>query len=219
MRKRRRKEPKREEKAFPEEKKKVEGIPPPGNGVTRKKERRGPSPFLAILFVLVLLILGLFYLWTEVGSGGKLSPYLNTPLQKIKGVWEKIWGTEKEGLEIGDLTGYEEKVGDLSLFVIEGKVSNQSRYAKSHIKVKVILFDQDKVKMAEKEAICGRVLSRQELKGQPPAFFKGDMIVKPHTDTEQGVPTSRVVPFMIIFRDPLNQAKEFKVEIIEAPNL
>jgi len=85
----------------------------------------------------------------------------------------KIWGTEKGGLTIDDLTGYEEKVGDMSLFIIEGRVSNQSRFTKKQIKVKVLIFDQDRIKLAEKEAICGRILSRQELKSQPPAFFKG----------------------------------------------
>ena len=148
----------------------------------------------------------------------RLSPYLETPIQKIEELWGKVWGTEKEGLNVGDLTGYEEKVGDMSLFVIEGKVSNQSRFTKKQIKVKVVLFDQDKVKMAEKEAICGRVLSRQELKSQPPAFFKGEMIIKPQTEKETVVSAGKVAPFMVIFRDPLSQAREFKVEIIEAPN-
>ena len=62
---------------------------------------------------------------------------LEAPIQKVKEAWNKVWGTEKEGLDIGDLTGYEERVGEMSLFVIEGKVSNQSRFTKKQIKVKV----------------------------------------------------------------------------------
>ena len=184
----------------------------------RSKKQSRFAPFLAVLIVLVLLVVGLFYLWTEMGSGGRLSPVLGPPIQKVKEIWNKVWGTEKEGLDIGDLTGYEERVGETPLFIIEGKVSNQSRFNKKQIKVKVILFDQDKVKMAEKEAVCGRVLSRQELKSQPPDFFKGEMLLKPQNEKEI-VPSGKIAPFMVIFRDPLNQAKEFKVEILEAPNL
>jgi predicted Zn finger-like uncharacterized protein len=184
-----------------------------------KRERRRISPFVAVFVVLLLLIFGLFYLWTEIGSGGRLSPFLEAPMKKVKEAWNKVWGTEKEGLDIGDLTGYEERVGEMSLFVIEGKVSNQSPFTKKQIKVKVIILDQDRVKIAEKEAVCGRVLSRQELKSQLPAFFKGEMIIKPQDEKERIVPSGKVAPFMVIFRDPLNQAKEFKVEIMEAPNL
>jgi len=185
----------------------------------RRRERRGPALLFAVLFVLLLLAFGLFYLWTEMGSGGKLTPYFETPGQKIKQVLNKIWGTEKGGLTIDDLTGYEEKVGDMSLFIIEGRVSNQSRFTKKQIKVKVLIFDQDRIKLAEKEAICGRILSRQELKSQPPAFFKGEMVIKPQAEKEMVVSSGKVVPFMVVFRDPLSRAKEFKVEIIEAPNL
>jgi predicted Zn finger-like uncharacterized protein len=206
------------EEIFPEKGERVEPRPPLAKEKARRREKRGFSPLLAIVVFLLILIFGLFYLWTELQSGGKISPYLSAPLQKVEELWGKVWGTEKEGLNVGDLTGYEEKVGDTPLFIIEGKVSNQSRYVKKQIKVKVVLFDQDKVKMAEKEAICGRILSRQELKGQPPAFFKGEMIVKPQNETEAVVFAGKIVPFMVIFRDPMSQAREFKVEIIEAPN-
>jgi len=184
----------------------------------RRRERRGPSPVFAVLIVLLLLVCGLLYLWTEMKSGGRFSPYLESPIRKIEEVWNGLWGTEKEGLEAGELTGYEERIGDMVLYVIEGKVSNQSRFAKKHIRVKVTVFDQDKIKLAEKEAICGRTLSREELKSMPPSFFKGEMVIKPQLEKDMIVPSGKIAPFMVIFRDPSNQAKEFKVEIVEAPN-
>ena len=208
----------KERRFFLKREKRSESKPSLPKEKARKREKKGFSPLLAIVVFLLLLIFALFYLWTELESGGKISAYVRPPLQKIEELWGKVWGTEKEGLNVGDLTGYEEKVGDTPLFVIEGKVSNQSRYTKKQIKVRVVLFDQDKVKMAEKEAICGRVLSRQELKSQPPAFFKGEMIIKPPNGKEATVSAGKVVPFMVIFRDPMSQAREFKVEIIEAPN-
>ena len=209
---------KREEEIPPERVERAEIEPVRLKEPPRRRARRGPSSLLAVMIVLVLLIFGLFYVWTEMKSGGKLFPYLSIPIQKIEGFWNNLWGTEKEGLEVGELTGYEEKIGDMPLFVIGGKVSNQSRYTKKQIKVKVVIFDQDKIKIAEKEAVCGRVLSREELRSQPPAFFKGEMVIRP-TEKEMIVPSGKAAPFMVVLRDPMNQAKEFKVEIVEAPNL
>ena len=162
---------------------------------------------------------GVFYLWKELGSGGKFAPYLESPVKKITDLWNQIWGTEKEDLIVGNLNGYEEKIGEISLFIIEGKVNNQSSLTKKYIKIKVAIFDREKSKIAEKEAICGYTISRGELKNLPADFFKGEMVVMPQTEIEMVVPAGREAPFMVIFKDLSSQAKEFKVEIIEAPNL
>ena len=179
----------------------------------------GPSRFFALLVVLVLLVFGVFYLWTEVGSGGRLSPYLEYPVKKITELWNQIWGIEKRDLIVGDLGGYEERMGEIPLFIIEGKVKNQSKFTKKYIKIRVVIFDQDKLKVAEKEAICGRIIGRGELKKQPVEFFKEEMVIQPQTKEEMITPSGKASPFMVIFKDPPSQAKEFKVEILEAPNL
>jgi predicted Zn finger-like uncharacterized protein len=184
-----------------------------------RAERRGPSRFLALLIVLVVLIFGIFYLWSELSSGGRLSPYLEYPVKKITELWNQIWGIGKGDLIVGDLTGYEEKIGETPLFIIEGKVKNQSKFTKKHIRIKVVIFNEDKLKVAEKEAICGRIIGREELKKQPVDFFKGEMMVQPQTKEEMITPSGKTTPFMVIFKDPPSQAKEFKVEIVEAPNL
>jgi len=182
-------------------------------------ERKGPLRILALLIVLMLLIFGIFYLWSELSSGGRLSPYVEYPTKKISEFWNQIWGTEGEDLVVGDLSGYDETIGDVPFFVIEGKVKNQSKFTKRHIKIKIVIFDQDKVKVAEKEAICGRTINRGELKLQPAKFFEEDMVVKPQTKEEMVTPPGKATPFMVIFRDLPSQAKDFKYEIVEAPNL
>ncbi|RPJ08336.1 MAG: DUF3426 domain-containing protein, partial [Deltaproteobacteria bacterium] len=85
--------------------------------------------------------------------------------------------------------------------------------------VKVVIYDREKNRVAEKEAICGRVISRNELKNLPSDFFKGNLVLKPETEGEMTTPAGKSVPFMIVFRDLPSDAKEFKVEIVEAPNL
>ena len=181
--------------------------------------RRGPSRFLALVVVLILLVLAVFYVWSELSSGGRLSPYFEYPVKKITELWNQVWGIEKEDLTVVDLGGYEEKIGDMTLFIIEGKVKNQSQFTKKYIKVRVMIFDRDKFKVAEKEAVCGRVIAREELKKQPAEFFQGEMVITPQTKQGMVTPSGQTTPFMVIFKDLPSQAKEFKVDIIEAPNL
>ena len=213
--------PEKVEELFPVEpirEERVEGKPSRLKSKLRAG-RKGPSRFFAFFVVLVLLVFGIFYGWSELSSGGRLSPYLEYTVEKITELWNQIWGIEKGDLTVGDLSGYDEKIGETPLFIIEGKVKNQSQFTKKHIKIRVVIFDQDKLKVAEKEAICGRVIRRGELKKQPVEFFKGEMVIKPQTKQEMVTPSGKATPFMVIFKDPPIQAKEFKVEIVEAPNL
>jgi predicted Zn finger-like uncharacterized protein len=216
--------PEHDEKGYPPS-------PEPARERTRKEEekpvktrriaggqRRGPSLMLALLVILVLLVLAAFYFFTQFGAGGFFTPYLETPVKKVTGLWHQIWGTEKEGLVISELNRYDEKAGDALLTVIQGKVDNKSRSAKKQITVRVAIFDQDGTRIADKEAVCGRTLGRTELKSLPPAFFKGEMVIKPETEAERAVPSGRAAPFVVIFRDLSSRAKEFKVEIVAAPN-
>lgn len=182
-------------------------------------EKKGPSRFLTFVVVFILLVFAIFYIWSELSSGGRLSPYLVYPVKKVTEVWNLIWGVEKEDLTIGDLNRYDEKVGEVPLSVIEGKVKNQSRFTKKYIKVRVMVFDRDRFKVAEKEAICGEIISREELKKQPAEFFQGEMVIRPQTVQEMVIPPGQSTPFMVILKDPPSQAQEFEVEIIEAPNL
>jgi len=184
-----------------------------------RRERWGPSRFFSLLIVLVLLIFGVFYLWTELGSNGKLFPYIEYPVKKITELWGGIWGSEKEGLIVEGLNGYEETIEEIPLYIIQGKVKNQSRSTKKYIKVKVMIFDQYKAKMTEKEAICGGMISREELKKLPVAFFKGKMLILPKREEDSVTPLGEAIPFMVIFKDLSSPAKEFQVEIVEAPRI
>ena len=124
-----------------------------------------------------------------------------------------------EDLVVGDMKGYKEKIGEIPLFIIEGKVKNQSKFAKKYIKIRFIIFDEDKLKLAEQDAICGRVIDRERLKKQPRGFFEGDMMIKPETEKEMITLPGWETPFMVIFKNLPSRAKDFKFEILEAPDL
>ena len=184
-----------------------------------RRERRGPSIIFSTVIILILLVFGVFYLWTEWESKGKIAFYLEYPVKKATVLWDQIFGVKQEPLIVGDLNRYDERVGDFSLSVIEGKVKNQSTFAKRHIKIKVVIFDQNKGKVAEKETICGLNIRREGLRNLPPEFFKGEMLIQPQLAREMIIPSGKDAPFMVVFKDLSSQAKEFKVEITDAPNL
>jgi hypothetical protein len=145
------------------------------------------------------------------------------PFFKMKkssgGYWVVIDPMDSEDFTVGDLSRYDKRVESLTLFVIEGKVRNQSKFIKKYIKIRFIILDEDEVKVAEQDAICGCVVDREELKKQPPEFFKGDMMIKPETEREMITPPGWETPFMVIFKNLSSRAKDFKYEILEAPNL
>jgi hypothetical protein len=186
---------------------------------TARVEKKGLFRFFPLFIVLILLVFGIFYLWSELSLGGRLSSYLEIPVKRGTELWNQIWGFEKEDLSVGNLSRYDEEVEGLTLFIIEGKVTNQSKFTKKFIKVRITIYDEEKLKVAEQDAICGHVINREELKSQPPEFFKGDMVIKPQTEQEMVTPSGKTTPFMVIFKDLPSRAKDFKYEILEAPNL
>ncbi|MGB9628463.1 MAG: DUF3426 domain-containing protein [Thermodesulfobacteriota bacterium] len=178
-----------------------------------------PSRFFILVIILIILVLGLFYAWTEMGTGGRLFPLIETPFKKLSAIWDQIWGLEKEGLFVGDLNRYDERIGDTFLSVIEGKVKNQSKYTKKHIKVKVLIFDQSRNMVASQEVVCGRSIGREALRNLLPSLSKEEIAIHPQTVKEKEVPPGKAVPFMVVFKNIPEEAKEFKVEIVEAPSL
>jgi hypothetical protein len=202
----------------PEMEEKTEAKPVKPRRMVQREKRRPPVVFLLIIF-LVLLVLGGFFLWTEYGSKGTVMTYLEYPVQKGIALWNELLGVKQEGLVKVDLNKYDEKVGDFSLSVIEGKVKNQSQSARKYIKIRVEIFDEHKNKVTEKDTLCGLNIGLDGLKSLPPEFFTGEMLIQPQQPQGMVVPTGKEAPFMVVFKDLTSQAREFNVEIIEAPNL
>jgi predicted Zn finger-like uncharacterized protein len=202
----------------PEMGEKTEAKPVRPKRMLQREKKKPPVVFLLIIF-LVLLVLGGFFLWTEYGSKGTVSTYLEYPVQKVTALWDQLLGVKQEGLVVGDLSRYDEKVGEFFLSVIEGKVKNQSPSARKHIKIRVEIFDQHRDKITEKETFCGLNIGLDGLKSLPPEFFQGEMLIQPQQPQDRVIPTGKEAPFMVVFRDLTSQAREFKVDIIEAPDL
>lgn len=186
-----------------------------------RSAKRGPSStVLAFVLVLLLLLLGFVYLSTELGKGGALSSYIEEPVNRVKDLWRELWGREKQGLLVGDFNRYEETIaGGVPISVIEGKVTNQSGSTKRFVRLRVVIYDSEKNRIAQREAICGRSVPRPEMKLLPPEAFGGEKVFKPDFEREMMLPPGKSAPFVVAFKDLPPHAKEFKVEILEAPNL
>jgi hypothetical protein len=202
----------------PEREERAEAKPVKPKRMAPKEKGRPPVVFLLIIF-LVLLVLGGFFLWTEYGSKGTITTYLEYPVQKAIALLNELLGVKREDLLVGDLNRYDERVGDFFLSVIEGKVKNASQSARKYIKIRVVVFDQHKDKIAEKETFCGLNIGLEGLKSLPPEFFKGEMLIQPQQPKDRVIAAGKEAPFMVVFKDLTSQAREFKVDILESPNL
>ncbi len=185
-----------------------------------KQAKKSPSLLLILLLVLTLLLAAVFY----VGLGSskysdRFNAFLDVPVHKVRGLWDRIWGSDTEGLVVRDLNGYEENIREIPLYVIEGKVNNQSKHPRKQIKIRISIFDQDKAKISQKEVLCGSTISREDLKNLPESFFKGPLILWPKTANEAVSTPGKAIPFIVLFKSISAQAKEFQVEILEAPTL
>ena len=56
-----------------------------------QRERKGPSLFFIVFAIVVLLVFVAFYFLTELGSGGKILPILESPIKKITEFWRQIF--------------------------------------------------------------------------------------------------------------------------------
>jgi hypothetical protein len=92
----------------PEAEEKAEAKPIKPKRMVQRERRKPPVVFLLIIF-LVLLVLGGFFLWTEYGSKGTVTTYLEYPVQKAIALWNQLLGVKQEGLVRGDLNRYDSR--------------------------------------------------------------------------------------------------------------
>jgi len=195
--------------------------------VTPKK--RKTSWTFVLIGILLIVALGGFYLWSEHGM--KLSLPGNIPSllksiperlkfvpEKLQSVWENIRGIERGSLSFSDLEGYKDTIGEIPVFVITGKVLNNTNKTKKHVRIRAILLNDKNKLLDEKQTLCGSYFTNEDLKKLPPRFIRGDFKIRPPAPNQMRVDPQMTVPFIVIFPKMSPDAQEFEVEIIEAPN-
>jgi len=103
------------------------------------------------------------------------------------------------------------KVG--RIFVVKGMATNGYDKMRSFIKVKGLLLNEQGLKLAEKEVICGNVLSNHELKTlssqEIDSRLSGDAV-----PSNINISPKQSVPFMVAFYNLPQDSAEFGIEVV-----
>ena len=193
-------------------------------GLDRGPMRRRSSVRAILLLILILLVGAAGYLWwqnREVSTG--LSTDIGTTLRgavkKVTDLWDEIVGSGRGGIELSDLQGREDEIGQHRVYIIEGKVTNASRRTKKYVKLRVVILDQAGNRIKEKVIFGGNVFTRVELEKVSPKFLTGEEILQPKRPKDMVVEPNQTISFMAIFSGLPREGKSFKVEKLEAPGV
>ncbi len=180
-------------------------------GEKKEKKSGGKGKIFISLLVLLLCIGGGVGVWWYMFK----QPQGSTQADKTE-VSENI-----KQLTITHLRQYyltNEKFG--GVFVIEGKVLNNSAVPKELIKVEAAIYTADKKVLVDKKQLAGTVLSRFQLevlsKEELESFLNNEIeILTKNTN----IPTGGDVPFMVIFYDPPAEMAEFGIKVFSAQDV
>lgn len=186
--------------------------------------RRKTSKSFVLIGLLILLVLGGYYLWKERGLElslpeipGNIPPFIKSVPEKVQSLWDSVRGIERGSLSFSDLEGYKDTIGEVPVFVITGKVMNETNKTKKLVRVKATLLDNKNKVLDEKQILCGTEFKKEDLKKLPPRFVRGDFKIRPLPNQMLVAPRASI-PFVVIFPNMSPQAQEFQVEILESPN-
>jgi predicted Zn finger-like uncharacterized protein len=195
--------------------------------VIPKKKKTSRS--FVLIGILLIVALGGYYLWSERGMEfslpGNIPSLIKSVPENIKSIpeklqylWEDIRGIERGSLTFSDLEGYKDIIGEVPVFVITGKILNDTNKTKKHVRIKAVLLNDKNKVLDEKQTMCGSYFTKENLKKLPPRFTRGDFKLRPPVPSQMRVAPRMSVPFIVIFPKMPPDAQEFQVEIVDAPN-
>jgi predicted Zn finger-like uncharacterized protein len=184
-------------------------------------KKRKTSWSFVLIGILLIIALGGYYLWSERGMEISLPANIPSLIKSIPGklqsIWDDIRGIERGSLTFSDLEGYKDIIGEVPVFVITGKILNETNKTKKHVRIRALLLNDKNKVLVEKQTLCGSYFTKEDLKKLPPRFTRGDFKMRP-APNQMRVAPQMSVPFVVIFPNMPPDANEFQVEIIEAPN-
>ena len=192
------------------------------------KKRKTSRTFL-LIGILIIVALGGFYLWSERGMELSLPGNIPSLLksipeklqfvpEKLQSIWDYIRGIERGSLTFSDLEGYKDIIHEVPVFVITGKILNDTNKTKNHVRIRAILLNDKNKVLHEKQTLCGSYFTKEALKKLPPRLTRGDFKLRPPVPSQMSVAPRMNIPFIVIFPNIPADAQEFQVEIVEAPN-
>ena len=192
----------------------------PERPLRTRAKRKTSWPFV-LIGILIVIALGGYYLWSERGVKFSIpwdiQPFLKSIPDKIQSLVDGVRGIERGSLSFSDLEGYKDTIGKVPVFVITGKVLNDTNKTKKHVRIKAILLDNENKVLDEKQTLCGSYFTKEDLRKLPPRFARSNFRIRP-MPSKMRVPPRTSSPFIVIFPNMPPDANEFQVEIVDAPN-
>lgn len=187
----------------------------------RTRAKRKTSWSFVIIGILIILAMGGYYLWTERGVKFNIPwdipSFFSAVPERVQSLVDRIRGIERGSLSFSDLEGYKDTIGKVPVFVITGKVLNDTNKTKKHVRIKAILLDNKNKVLDEKETLCGSSFTKEDLRKLPPRFISSNFRIRPMPDQMRVSPRAST-SFVVIFPNMPPDANEFQVEIVDAPN-
>ena len=171
-----------------------------------KKKHKTSTPFLAIMFIL-LICAGSLYFWSNRMHGS---------IPAFEYIYEKLYslmeGEKAQKIFPVAPRGFEYTLEGGTVYVIQGKVANRSKETKKFIKVQASLFDKTGKVVATSTGYCGVTITNEEIKNSIYESLKTSFgFVSP--GRARPVPSQQSLPFTIIFFSPPEGATQYQVEI------
>ncbi len=193
-------------------------------GLEKRAVRRRSSSRAILILILLIMVGAAAYLWWQTQEAPfslstDIGATLKAAVGKVSDLWEDVIGFRKKSLELSGLQGYEDEIGQHRVYIIKGKVTNNSRRARRSVKLRVIILDQAGNRIQEKEVLCGNVFTREELEKLSSRFLTGEEILQPKRPKDMVVEAHQTISFMALFSGLPREGKSFKVEVLEAPGV
>ena len=182
--------------------------------IESKEEKLSPSKTALWLLITVLLGVVIYFFFYKEGA----PPGVRKPEHSTSPAVKDTGGVQSSGFTLRDLQGYFAK-GDGRTgrtFIISGKVLNSTPPAKSFVRIKGSLFDQNNQLLSEKDVYCGNVFTREELDDFTMEEIEKQLQVKlGRSLINMNIKPDRNVPFMIVFFDVPEDVVSFRVDVVD----
>jgi len=183
-----------------------------GGSAAPKQRRSGRRIAALVLLILAACLLALA-MWR---------PGFRAIMEKAGGIaralvsWLPSSEDEEGGLNFSDYQSefVKRSSGGGSLFVIEGKVTNNHAKPCHSIRVKGVLFDERGQRSDEESAYCGNILPRQDLAAASEETIRKRLQNPVGSNLSNlSIAPGQSVPFMLVFFGPPEKLSEFSIEI------
>jgi len=126
---------------------------------SRKARASRTSPVAVALFIVFLLAVGSYFVYSTFFGGEKFD--ISTVMSLFQKEVDPLDGLSVVEKKLDYFYAINKEVG--KILVIKGEVINKSEYPKGRIKVKVVLFNNGGKELKNREVYCGNVLTLEEL--------------------------------------------------------